>query len=95
MRLVFTPAAEKDLDDIWFEIALDNPTSADRTIDRIRQRFEQLAASPQSGRERREIALDARSLNVGNYLILYQVAANRVEIIRVVHGARDVMKILF
>ena len=94
MRLVFTPAAEKDLDDIWFEIALDNPPSADHTIDRIRGRSEQLSAFPESGRERRDIAPGVRSLNSGTYLILYQVAAGRVEIVRIVHGARDVLNVL-
>ena len=35
------------------------------------------------------VADAARSLNVGNYLILYRIEARTVEIVRIVHGARD------
>jgi toxin ParE1/3/4 len=94
MRLVFTPAAERDLDDIWLGIALDDLPNADRMIDKIRQRSQQLLIFPESGRVRLDIVSHARSLNVGNYLILYQVAGNHVEIIRIVHGARDMTKLL-
>ena len=93
MRLVFTPAAEKDLDDIWFGIASDNLASADRMIDNIRQRSQHLSTFPESGRMRPDIALHARSLNIGNYLILYKVAGNQVEIVRVVHGARNMTEL--
>jgi toxin ParE1/3/4 len=41
------------------------------------------------GRSRPDIADAARSLNVGNYLILYRIEARTVEIVRIVHGARD------
>lgn len=37
--VIFSPAAESDLDDIWYHIALDNPSAADRTIDKLRQRW--------------------------------------------------------
>lgn len=87
--VLVTPGAENDLDEIWYYIAVDNPAAADRTIDKIRQRLEQLAMFPESGRTRPDFGPNARSLNVGNYLVLYTVAVNAVEIIRVVHGARD------
>lgn len=87
--VVFTPAAETDLDDIWYAIALDNPAAADRTIDAIQKRCGQLCAFPESGPLRSEIAAQARSLNEGRYVILYRISATAVEIIRIVHGARD------
>jgi toxin ParE1/3/4 len=92
--VVFTPAAALDLDDIWFDIALDNPAAADRMIDAIKQRSEQLSAFPQSGPLRPDIADDARSLTIGNYLMLYRLAADSVEVIRIVHGARDVATLI-
>jgi toxin ParE1/3/4 len=97
MRLaavVFTPAAERDLDDIWWEIAQHNLLAADRTIDRIRERTEQLARFPNSGHLRPEIAASARFLTEGNYLILYTVKQRQVDIIRIVHGARDLTSLL-
>jgi len=92
--VVFTPAAERDLDDIWWEIAQHNLPAADRTTDRIRERTEQLARFPGSGHLRPEIAATARFLTEGNYLILYTVKERQVEIIRVVHGARDLTSLL-
>lgn len=87
--VIFSPAAESDLDDIWYHIALDNPSAADRTIDKLRQRLEQLTAFPESGRARPDIAPNARSLTVGNHIALYRLSDRGLEIVRVVHGARD------
>lgn len=89
MRVIFTPTAEQDLDEIWFEIAQDSESSADRVIDRIRERSSKLSDFPELGPTRPDIAKSARSLTVGNYLILYQPTDKSVEVIRVVHGARD------
>lgn len=88
-RIIFTPAAEEDLHDIWLEIAFDNPNAADRTIDQIKNRAAQLSMFPESGRLRPEIADDFRSLTVGNYILLYRTDEDVVDIVRVIHGARD------
>lgn len=89
VAVVFSPAAETDLDDIWLTIALESQTGADRLIDSIGRRCGQLSEFPELGRLRPEIAESTRSLNVGNYLILYRIAARTIEIVRIVHGARD------
>lgn len=94
MRLIFAPAAERDLDDIWFAIAQDSPKNADRVIDGIRDRTTQLSAFPESGPLRPDISDGARSLNAGNYLILYRIEPTEVVIVRVVHGARDLTDLL-
>jgi toxin ParE1/3/4 len=88
-RVVFTPAAEADLNEIWFEIALDNIAAADRTIDHIRKRTEQLSVFPELGRVRPDVAEDVRSLVVGSYIVLYRIGADVADIVRIVHGARD------
>ena len=92
--VVFTPAAERDLDDIWFDIARLNPIAADQTIDNIRKRTEQLGRFPESGPLRPEISETARSLTEGNHLIFYALTNRRVEIVRIVHGARDLANLL-
>ena len=89
LAVVRTPAAEEDLIDIWCSIALDAPRAADRVLDRIADRIGQLAAFPDLGPLRPDIAGDARALVEGNYLILYRHDGATVEIVRVVHGARD------
>lgn len=87
--VIFRPAAERDLDEIWLYIAFDNPTAADAVVDQIQRRTQQIATFPQSGRLRSEIAESARSVSIGNYLVLYLETDDAVEIVRIVHGARD------
>lgn len=94
VAVVFSPAAESDLNDIWLDIAQESLAAADRFVDSVGQRSEQLSEFPELGRLRPEISDTARSLNVGNYLILYRLAARAVEVIRVVHGARDLTALL-
>ena len=87
-RVVVTPRAQADLDDIWLHVALDNPGAADRLIDRIVDRCHGLANHPQLGPARPEIAPDARMLVVGDYLVLYRVDGAKAVVVRVLHGAR-------
>lgn len=90
IRIVRSPAAENDLIDIWFGIAGDSPPAADRFLDAIAERILQLATFPESGPLRPDIGAGVRALAIGNYLVLYRLAEQRIEIVRVVHGARDV-----
>ena len=87
-RVIRTPRAGSDLDDIWLRVALDNPAAADRLIDRLIDRCQNLAAHPHLGTARPEIAPEARMLIVDDYVALYRVNGADVEIIRIVHGAR-------
>nr|WP_245456027.1 type II toxin-antitoxin system RelE/ParE family toxin [Mesorhizobium sp. M7A.F.Ca.US.008.03.1.1] len=54
----------------------------------------QLTVFPESGPRRPDIGADTRALTIGNYLILYRRAEGRIEIVRIVHGARDVSTLL-
>ena len=87
-RVIITPRARADLDEIWSHIALDSPSAADRLIDRIVARCQGLADHPHLGPARLEIAADARGLVIGDYLTLYRVLGADAQIVRVVHGAR-------
>lgn len=93
-KVRFQPAAEADLDDIWLTIGLNSPAAADRTVDAIYNRSMQLVDFPELGPERPEIADGLRSLVQGHYLILYRIAETSVEIVRVIHGARDLNTLL-
>ena len=42
------------------------------------------------GRTRNDLATGLRSFPVGNYVILYRPLENGVEVVRVVHGSRDI-----
>lgn len=85
----WTAQAEKDLIEIWGYIAQDNSLAADRVLDEIDQKVNVLAENPLLGRFRPDIAPELRYFAVGKYLILYRIAYNGIQIVRVVHGARD------
>lgn len=45
---------------------------------------------PESGRKRPDLAPDLRSLPVGNQVIFYRPIPDGIQVIRVLHGARDI-----
>jgi toxin ParE1/3/4 len=89
-----TAQAEEDLIDIWLYIANDDVRAADRLLDEIEGNFSLLAEQPRLGPARPDIAPALRYLPVRRYLILYREIADGVEIVRVVHGARDVQALM-
>jgi toxin ParE1/3/4 len=62
---------------------------ADRFAALIDSEFHTLARRPQLGRTRPELASGLRSFPVGRYVIFYMPTPKGVEIVRVLHGARD------
>jgi toxin ParE1/3/4 len=84
------PQAEADLIEIWIYIAQDSPTSADKLLDEIDEKSQMLAASPFIGKARDELGPNIRSFPAGNYVLFFRPIVDGIEIIRVLHGARDI-----
>ncbi len=82
-------AAQSDLDDIWCYIGSLDVRAADHWLDEVERRFKILARQPEAGQARPDLARDLRFLPVGNYLVFHRPLENGVEIVRVIHGARD------
>ncbi|MCW8917599.1 MAG: type II toxin-antitoxin system RelE/ParE family toxin [Gammaproteobacteria bacterium] len=55
----------------------------------IKKKFWLLTQQPLMGTERPELLPDTRSLPIESHTLFYRVTANRVEIIRVLHGRQD------
>ena len=92
-RFRLSQAASADLDDLWVYVAQEGSEgAANRLIDSITRRFPVLLQMPQSGRKRDEVRSGLRSHPVGNYVIYYREMKTGIEIVRVIHGARDVAK---
>ena len=89
MRLRRTARAEQDLFDIWLGVAQDDLAAADRVIDRLEAATDLLADNPRMGPARPDIAAELRYFPVQRWLILYRVTDDAVEVVRYVHGARD------
>jgi len=92
-RLLKRPEAENDLEEIWWFIAQDSPHNADRFLDRIQERCLALAGFPKMGVSREELKPDLRSQPVGNYLIFYFPLEDGIDIVRVLHGSRDIERL--
>jgi len=90
-----TRRARADLLDIWLEIASKNPAAADRLYDRLEARVKVLGEYPEIGTARSDIAAEARMLVEGSYLVLYRIRADDVQIVRVLHGARNIDRQLY
>jgi len=93
-ELRFSARAERDLVEIGNFIARDSPANAARFIARLEEHCQLLASHPLVGRGRDEIAPGLRSLPFGRYLIFYRPMDNGVEVVRVLHGARDIQRAL-
>ena len=93
MRVEVFPRVEPDLDAITRYIAQHNPARAISFVAELRGQFRIIGQNPQIYRLRPEVAPEMRIAPYGNYLILFRIAKDTVEIRRVVHGARS-MKML-
>lgn len=92
---VLSTGAEMDLDEIWEYIAQDNIHAADRWIGRLFDAFDALTRAPGMGHKREDLtAYPILFWPVGAYLILYRVQSERIEIVAVTQGARDIPSFL-
>jgi toxin ParE1/3/4 len=92
-RLFRTRRARQDLIEIWEHVAADNPAAADALLDRIDDACSRLIDHPRLGPARDDIRPGLRYLVVGDYLVLYRIIDEGIEIVRVVHGRRDLFNL--
>ena len=85
----FTQEAANDLEEIWTFIARDNPEAADRLNNEFALVLEMIASSPRMGRARDALRVGLRSHPHGNYIIFYACRRDAIEVMRVLHAARD------
>ncbi len=92
-QLRISPRASSDLIEIWIYIADDSVANADAFIDKLYQAIQALGRQPGSGRHREELAPGIQSFPFGRYIIFYRAVTSGIEIVRVLHGARDIENI--
>jgi toxin ParE1/3/4 len=86
-------AAKEDLIKIWEYAAEHNPEAANKLIKEITGKFASLRDYPNMGREQSRLLVNLRSCVVRDYFIFYQPFDDGIEILRVLHGSRDIESI--
>jgi toxin ParE1/3/4 len=89
MRVRLTPLAEADIEGIGDRIAERNPARAVTYVRELRGRCLSIGEFPHAGPPRPQWGEGVRIAVHGKYLIVYRVRDEAVQILRVVHGARD------
>ncbi|MGX7873536.1 type II toxin-antitoxin system RelE/ParE family toxin [Mesorhizobium sp. ORM6] len=90
MKYRLLPQAVVDVESIGDYIASHDPRAAVRLVDALERRWDLLTLHPFSGAPRDDIAPGIRHLLVGDYLTLYRVSGGEIEILRVLHGNRNI-----
>ncbi len=89
VKIIWTQLAIDDLKSIHEYISRESKVYANRTVEKLIDKVNQLESFPESGRivpEFRQKSL--RELIEGNYRIVYKIYSNKIGIVRVHHAAR-------
>ncbi len=95
-RIFKRPAAERDIEECFVYIAEDDLDIGISFLVAIEESLDQLSRFPFAGRVKdfpNEKLADIRIWYVKgfeNYLIFYMVGENEIDLVRVLHGARDI-----
>lgn len=91
MKVVWTEPAFNQLRSIHQYISQTSIEYADRMIDRITRRSEQIAEFPLSGRAVPEYEMkQIREVIEGPYRIIYYIKPDQIDVLVVLHGAQDI-----
>ena len=87
MKIIWSPLAIDRASEIAEYIAQDKPSAAEKWINTVFSKVEQLKSSPEIGRVVSEIKNDQfRELVYGNYRIIYRVEKIQLSILTIRHG---------
>jgi plasmid stabilization system protein ParE len=89
------PQAVEDLFLIWCHIAEDNEQVADRVQSQFCEKFAALATTPGIGHRRIDLTKKpVLFFTLYSYLIVYDPKADPLRIVAVVHGSRNLRRVL-
>jgi toxin ParE1/3/4 len=90
-------AAEEDLSEIYEYLAAENPRAAEAILSRIEKDLQLLTRQPQLGRipaDEELVRMGYRYLVIGDYLSFYTLEGQTILTHRIIHGARDYLRVL-
>jgi toxin ParE1/3/4 len=85
-----TELAEADLDAVWDRIAVNHPIAADRMVEAVLESSRLHVRFPSMGQNREELSPGLRCFGVAPYVVFYRSVEGTIEILRILHGARDI-----
>ena len=95
VRVLIPPSVEAEIEAIGDDIAQDNPAAAIRFMEKLFHRCQSLDRFPNRGRPYGD---RYRAISEGNYVINYRTeqadGETRVVIVAVIHGDRDIQRVL-
>jgi toxin ParE1/3/4 len=92
MKVYWTDRAVNDLHAVHDYIARTSPEYAQRMVDRLTRRSEQIGTFPNSGRAVPEFDIEpVREVLEGSYRIIYGIRTDRVDILAVIHSSRKIL----
>ena len=74
MRLLLTPLAEQDLEEIGNYVTQDNPTRAHSFVQELQAQCQKICLNPAGYRRRPELSSEVRSCAHGNYVIFFEAS---------------------
>jgi len=90
VKVHWTDTAVEHLAAIRQYISQNSQRYADKVVDRLTRRSQQIAAFPRSGRVVPEIGLgQIREVIEGPYRIMYHIKPDQIDVIAVIHGAQQ------
>ena len=90
MNIFVAEQADADLLQIHTYLAERNLAAAVALASEFQNKFENLSRFPFIGRDRSNLLPDIRSVVVETYVIFYRVDPDRITIVRVMDGRRDI-----
>lgn len=92
--VVISDDAEVDIEEIGEYIAIENPLRAASYVRELYAKVLNVGTAPLAYPKRADLAPDFRMAVHGPYLILFRIGEEYVEIVRIIHGARDLRQAL-
>lgn len=89
-----TEQAEADLDELWAYIAARNPEAADRMVDAVLESSRMHVRFPGMGQSRDDLRPGLLCFVVSPYVVFYRPSEDTIEVLRILHGARDISRLI-
>ena len=99
--MIWKTAAELDLTESYLYIRQDSPAAAERLLDAVEHALAMLLQNPHAGHSWKFRSPRARGLRswtpkeFPQYLIFYRFFEGDLEVVRILHGHRDLLQISF